>query len=168
MATVIPVVDVRIRRHQRFLRDPERLLRPLRRSADGKRAEPFPGDHAPQLSEIRAVFERAPRDQAVIPHRMQVAGNGPAAIVAAVGLTEHTDPDVVAAAADAKGVKRLMQIADEVHDELQGGGAIGAIELRVAKAPFPIRDAIDDAITPAIAPEPAPTPGCLGQSRSRS
>ena len=44
-----------------------------------------------------------------------------------------------------------MQIADEVHDELQRGGAIGAIELRIAEPLFPIRDPIDDAVAPAIA-----------------
>ena len=67
------------------------------------------------------------------------------------GLAEHAHLDVVAAAADAERVKRLMQIADEVHDELQRGRAIGAIELRIAEPLFPVRDAIDDAVAPAIA-----------------
>jgi len=82
---------------------------------------------------------------------MQVARIGSCRIVAAIGFPEHANLHVVAASADAERVKRLVQIADEVHDELQRGGAIGAIEFLIAETFFPIGDAIDDAIAPAIA-----------------
>ena len=64
---------LRIRRHQRFLRKLERLLRPLRRCAGRLRSESFVGDQFLQRIDVRAIVEIAPRDQAAVPHRMQVA-----------------------------------------------------------------------------------------------
>ncbi|MNC97139.1 hypothetical protein D3C83_146930 [compost metagenome] len=56
----------------------------------------------------------------------------------AIALAEHAHLHVVAAAADAKRVKRLVQIADEVHQKFQRRGSIGAIELPIRKPLFPV------------------------------
>ena len=68
----------------------------------------------------------------------------------AVGDTERANRHIVAAAADAKRVKRLVQIADKVDEEFQRGSAIGAIKCRVGEPLLVIQDAIDGAVAPAI------------------
>jgi len=65
-------------------------------------------------------------------------------------LPEDLHLHIVAAAPHAERVEGLMEIADEMHDELQCGSAIGAIELWIFEPLLPIRDAIDDAVAPAV------------------
>jgi len=77
-------------------------------------------------------------------------GLGFGGIITAIAFTEHAHVHVVAAAPDTERVERLMQVADEMHDELQCGSPVGTIELEVTKPLLPIGNAIDDAIAPAI------------------
>ena len=56
-------------------------------------------------------------------------------------------------------MERLVKIADEVGDELERGGAVGAIEREVGEPLFPLGDAIDGAIAPAIRARAAGDPG---------
>src|SRR5690606_28774792 len=100
---------------------------------------------------VGAVVEPASGNQLRVPHRVHVAGRRPRRIAAARRRTEEADRNPVAAALDAAGVPRLVQIADEVHEELEGDRAVGTIEARVGDALLVIADAIDDAVPPDVA-----------------
>ena len=78
------------------------------------------------------------RDQRAVPHAVQVAG-----IVAAGLRAEDRDRNVVAAVADAQRVERLVEIADEVHQELERDRPVGAIERRVREPRLVVEDPID-------------------------
>ena len=86
------------------------------------------------------------RDQAAVPDSVEVAG-----VVAAGVRAEHRYRNVVATVPDAKGVERLMEIADEVHQELQGDRAIRAIERRVREPFLVVQDPVHRAVAPPVA-----------------
>ena len=57
--------------------------------------------------------------QAAVPRRMEIAWPTPALKLAS-GTSEHAEVDAVAASGLSDRVKRLMDVADEMHNELQG------------------------------------------------
>ena len=87
------------------------------------------------------------RDQPAVPDAVQVAG----AVAAGVGA-EDRDRDVVAAVADAERVERLVEIADEVHEELQRDRAVRAIERGVGEPRLVVEDPIHRAVAPRVGP----------------
>ena len=109
------------------------------------------------------VVETPMRDELAVPDAVQVART----VAAGVGA-EHHDRNVVAAVADAERVERLMEIADQVHEELQRDRPIRAIERGVGEPRLVVENPIDRAVAPRVGPGAAATPGWRGQSRSRS
>jgi|ERR1039458_7701040 hypothetical protein len=67
---------------------------------------------------VLALGARGVLDQAVVPHRMEIAGRAPA-LKWAVGGSKETEVDAVAASCFSDRVKRLVDIADEMHHEFQ-------------------------------------------------
>jgi len=91
------------------------------------------------------------RDQAAVPHRVEIARRRLRGIVAAIGGAEHAYDDAVAAAFDTQRVEGLMEIAHEMDEKLQRRRAVRTVERRVGDPLLVIEDPIDRAVAPAVA-----------------
>ena len=100
-------------------------------------------DQLAQQRQIPRIVHLTVGNQLAVPDAVQVARMAPACVRA-----EDGHRDVVAAVPDAERVKRLMKIANQVHQELQGDCPVGAIERQVGEPLLVVEDAVHRAIAP--------------------
>jgi hypothetical protein len=82
---------------------------------------------------------------------VQIAGHAPLAR-ATVRRPEYADEDAVPAALLGNRMKRLVDVTNQMHEELERDRAIGTVERPIRETLLMEQDAIDDAVAPAIGP----------------
>src|SRR4029078_1010777 len=86
-----------------------------------------------------------------VPDAVQITRVHRPAVVGADGRSKRRDKDAVAATLHPERMEGLMEVGDQVHEELERDGPVGAVERGVCQTFLVVANPVDDAITPSVA-----------------